>query len=213
MIRSINYALLYLLLLIIMIIGLISYCEMAHSEEITSSEYADHRDMARRMASGNMKTLPDVGTDPITNNPVISYFTKHPNVKRLTVYRCDEDPTCTKKYVSSLHIDRDAVMNANRYLKTLDYEFKPEPTPSNIITYYDSKENYYVIMESLEITTLKFTTILSKSEDSQLGKTTEFDLPVDFDNQKKIIGSMLLEVTPTKARYVYFQLIPSPSPK
>ena len=46
-------------------------------------------------------------------------------------------------------------MDANRYLKTLEYEFKPEPTPSNIISYYDSKENYYVIMESLEIELLK----------------------------------------------------------
>ena len=147
-------------------------------------------------------------------NPVIAYFANHPNVKRLTVYRCDEDPICIKPKVSSLHIDRDDVMDANRYLKTLEYEFKPEPTPSNIISYYDSKEKYYVIFQKFnDITTLKFTTILSKSEDSQLRKTTEFDLPVDFDNQKKIIGSMLLEVTPTKARYVYFQLIPSPSPK
>ena len=213
MIRSINYALLFVLLLIVMIIAIISYGEIARGEELTSSEYATHHEIATSMAAANMKDLPDVGADPITNNPAISYFTKHPNVKRLTVYRCDEDPTCTKKVVSSLHIDRADVMDQTRYLKTLDFQRNPEPTPPNVITYYDSKENYFVIMDTRNITTLTFTTILIKNETSQLGKSTVFDLPPDFDNQKKIIGSMFLETTPQKARYVYFQLIPSPSPK
>ena len=207
MYKTLQTGLFVLLSFVILIIGIIIYGEVAHSEEIDTS--------------GMVKVSTEYDVSPsiskiitYATNPVLAYFAHHPNVKRLTVYRCDEDPMCIKKQVSSLHIDRDDVMDATRYLKTLEYEFKPEPTPSDILTYYDSKEKYYVIFQKFnDITTLKFTTILSKSEDSQLRKTTEFDLPVDFDNQKKIIGSMLLEVTPTKARYVYFQLIPSPSPK
>ena len=207
MYKILQTGLFVLLSFVILIIGIIIYGEVAHSEELDTS--------------GMVKVSTEYDVSPsisklitYATNPVLAYFTNHPNVKRLTVYRCDEDSTCTNKQVSSLHIDRDDVMDDNRYLKTLEYEFKPEPTPSNILTYYDSKEKYYVIFQKFnDITTLKFSTILGKSEDSQLRKTTEFDLPVDFDNQKKIIGSMLLEVTPTKARYVYFQLIPSPSPK
>ena len=207
MYKYLQTSLVVILAFVVLIIGIIAYGEIAHGEELDTS--------------GMVKVSTEYDVSPsisklttYATNPVLAYFVHHPNVKRLTVYRCDEDPICIKPKVSSLHIDRDDVMDAKRYLKTLDYQFNPEPTPSDILTYYDSKEKYYVVFQKFnEITTLKFTTILSKSEDSQLRKTTEFDLPVDFDNQKKIIGSMLLEVTPTKARYVYFQLIPSPSPK